>query len=50
MEDTKAKTGEYTILTKKGKTKNLSAPIWAAIIILGEMIGAAVYLIVGRSE
>jgi hypothetical protein len=36
--------------TKKSKTKNLSAPIWAVIIILGEMVGPAVYLIVGRSE
>ena len=36
--------------TKKGKTKNLSAPIWAVIIILGEMVGSAAYLIAGRSE
>ena len=36
--------------TKKGKTKNLSAPIWAVIIIIGEMVGSAAYLIAGRSE
>jgi hypothetical protein len=36
--------------TKKGKTKNLTAVWWAVIIILGEIVGAAVYFVVGRSE
>jgi hypothetical protein len=35
---------------KKGKTKNLSPLIWAVIIVLGEIIGAAIYFILGRSE
>jgi hypothetical protein len=35
---------------KKGKTKNLSAVIWTIIIVLGEIIGAAAYFILGRSE
>ncbi|MCX6728982.1 MAG: PLDc N-terminal domain-containing protein [Candidatus Saccharibacteria bacterium] len=35
---------------KKGKTKNLSTAIWAIIIVLGEIIGAALYFIFGRSE
>jgi hypothetical protein len=35
---------------KKSKTKNLSAVIWAVIIILGEIAGPAIYFIVGRSE
>jgi len=37
-------------LIKRKKTKNLSPKIWGAIIILGEIVGAAIYLIVGRSE
>lgn len=36
--------------TKKGKTKNLSATIWGIIIVLGEIVGPAVYFIFGRSE
>ncbi len=35
---------------RKGKTKNLSSTIWAIIIILGEIVGAALYFIFGRSE
>jgi hypothetical protein len=35
---------------KKGKTKNLSGVIWAIIIVVGEIIGAAIYFILGRSE
>jgi Na+-driven multidrug efflux pump len=35
---------------KKGKTKNLSVPIWVIIILLGEIVGAIVYLLAGRSE
>jgi hypothetical protein len=38
------------IVIKKKKTKNLSAAIWGVIIVLGEIIGAAIYFIVGRSE
>ena len=37
-------------MTKKGKTKNLSSTIWAVIIVLGEIVGPAVYFIIGRSE
>lgn len=35
---------------KKSKTKNLSVTIWAIIIILGEIVGPALYFIFGRSE
>jgi hypothetical protein len=35
---------------KKGKTKNLSKVLWAVIIVAGEILGAAAYLLVGRSE
>ena len=35
---------------KKGKTKNLSSTIWAIIIVLGEIVGPALYFIFGRSE
>lgn len=35
---------------KKSKTKNLSPVLWAVIIVLGEIIGAALYFILGRSE
>ncbi len=37
-------------VVKKGKTKNLSVPAWVIIIVLGEIIGAIVYLLIGRSE
>lgn len=35
---------------KKSKTKNLSPVLWAVIIVLGEIIGAALYFLLGRSE
>ncbi len=35
---------------KSGKTKNLTAVIWCVIIILGEIVGPAIYFLVGRSE
>lgn len=35
---------------KKNKTKNLSPIIWTIIIVLGEMVGPALYFIIGRSE
>jgi len=35
---------------KRKKTKNLSPAIWVIIIILGEIIGAIVYLLFGRTE
>jgi len=38
------------IITKKRQTKNLTPTIWIIIIILGEVIGSALYFIVGRSE
>ena len=37
-------------MTKKGKTKNFSSTIWAIIIVLGEIVGPAIYFIFGRSE
>ena len=38
------------IKVKSGKTKNLSAIIWGIIIVLGEIVGAAIYFLIGRSE
>lgn len=35
---------------KSGKTKNLSSVVWAIIIILGEILGPALYFILGRNE
>lgn len=35
---------------KSGKTKNLTAIYWCIIIILGEILGPAIYFLVGRSE
>lgn len=37
-------------LLKKKKTRNLSIGMWAVIIVLGEIVGAAVYFLVGRAE
>lgn len=36
--------------SKKGTTKNLSAIIWAIIIILGEIAGPALYFLIGRND
>jgi hypothetical protein len=36
--------------TKSGKTRNLSAVVWAIIIIIGEIVGPAIYFLVGRGE
>ncbi|PKL31396.1 negative regulator of sigma-Y activity [Candidatus Saccharibacteria bacterium HGW-Saccharibacteria-1] len=38
------------IIVKKKRTKNLSAFIWGIIIVLGEIVGAAAYFVLGRSE
>lgn len=38
------------IVTKKHRTKNLSSIVWILIIIFGEIIGPALYFILGRSE
>lgn len=38
------------IAIKKKKTKNLSVVIWGIIIVLGEIVGPALYFIFGRSE
>lgn len=38
------------IVVKKRKTKNLSPIIWGVIIVLGEIIGSALYFIIGRSD
>lgn len=35
---------------KSGKTKSLSAVIWAIIIVFGEILGPAIYFLLGRSE
>ena len=42
----------YAIIdvARKKKTRNLSVPIWLVIIILGELVGAIVYFIIGRAE
>ncbi len=37
-------------LVKRRKTRNLTPLIWGIIIVLGEIIGPAVYFILGRSE
>lgn len=38
------------IVIKKKKTKNLSFVAWVLIIIFGEIIGSALYFILGRSD
>jgi len=38
------------IVTKKRKTKNLTPVIWILIIVLGEVVGPALYFLLGRSE
>lgn len=38
------------IANKKKKTKNLSFAAWLLIIIFGEVVGAALYFVLGRSE
>lgn len=38
------------IANKKKKTKNLSFAVWLLIIIFGEVVGAALYFVLGRSE
>lgn len=41
----------YDLFKKRsGKTKNLNAPIWAAIIVVGEIFGPAFYFLIGRIE
>ena len=37
-------------LLRHKKTKNLSPIIWGLIIVFGEIVGAAAYLIIGRSD
>lgn len=37
-------------IVRKKKTRNLSVPIWLIIVILGELVGAVVYFIIGRPE
>ncbi len=37
-------------LLKRGKTKNLNLGIWLIIILVGELLGAIIYFLVGRSE
>lgn len=38
------------IVKKQKKTKNLSVVPWVLIIVFGEVVGAALYFVVGRSE
>lgn len=33
-----------------GRTRNLNGPIWGVIIVLGSLLGAVLYLLLGRSE
>ena len=41
----------YDLVAKKQKkTKNLSFVLWLLVIVLGEVVGAALYFLVGRSE
>lgn len=35
---------------KRGKTKNLNMAVWLIIVLFGEILGAVIYLLVGRSE
>lgn len=35
---------------KKKKTNNLSVPVWIIIILLGEILGAVIYYLIGRAE
>lgn len=37
-------------LFKRGKTKNLNLGVWLIVILFGEILGAIIYLLVGRSE
>jgi hypothetical protein len=37
-------------LFKIKKTKNLSVPVWAIIIIVGEILGPAAYFLVGKAD
>ena len=38
------------IVTKKRQTKSMTPVIWIIIIVLGEIIGPALYFTLGRSE
>lgn len=41
----------YDLVAKKNhKTRNLNFIIWLVIIIVGEIVGPAIYFIAGRSE
>jgi hypothetical protein len=35
---------------KSGRTRNLSAAIWAVILLIGGLLGPAAYFLIGRSE
>lgn len=37
-------------LAKRGRTRNLSFAVWLVIILLGEILGAILYFLVGRKE
>jgi len=38
------------VVKKQKKTKNLSVVLWVLIIVFGEVVGAALYFLIGRSE
>lgn len=38
------------IKVKSGKTKNLTPVVWGVIIVIGEILGAALYFLIGRHE
>lgn len=37
-------------IAKRKKTRNLTPAVWIVIIILGEILGAVIYLLTGRAE
>lgn len=37
-------------IVRRKKVRNLSVPVWIIIIVFGEILGAIIYLIAGRSE
>jgi hypothetical protein len=37
-------------IARRKKTKNLNVTVWVLIIIFGEILGAVLYLIIGRDK
>lgn len=38
------------VVKKQKKIKNFSFVVWVLIIVFGEIVGAALYFLIGRSE